>query len=151
MPLSGADIDGAIEDRLKGDATLLGLVQGIWNTRAPDSLNVGAGTKPYILWQIVSADQDDAFQENTIEALVQVTYRDDWVNGLAPVTAVMHRVYGDSKAQAEMVPTFGLHRHLLTVADNEPGTMHRTRFFTQGDEKSYVYIEEYRVLLTEVA
>lgn len=105
----------AIKTRLEADTGTGGLfksgaalVSGCYSVLAPPL----ADDYPYLLIDHEGDDVLDGFGLNFIQRAFRVHVFAEVANGLAPVDAILNRIYGDG----DRSPTYGLHRHSLTLA-----------------------------------
>lgn len=145
MSLSLQDTDQAIFTLLNGDATLLALLQqeggvGVFGGRAPsEGISIGDGNKPYIVYDIDSFEQNDAFDENMVYPVVyNITTYDHYDNGWKP-----------SRDALDRVCTL-LHRTTLSLSgSNVAVAARRLRGFREPNDHAYVYTHQYELGVTE--
>lgn len=105
----------ALYDRLRGDTGTNGLfgtparVTGVYVVRAP-----ATATLPYLVVDLAGMEHDDTFSTDVAVVAFRVHMFSEYTHGIGQIQGVMDRVYGDAVAQPTRVPTYGLHRHVLT-------------------------------------
>ena len=111
----------AIFDRIKADIGAGGiyqdgdwtLVEGAYNNMA----NPADGDRPYIVYSFTSDPEDS---QTSDEEKLTITFQvyDNATRGTDRITAVLDRLHGNGILQAGRIPTYGFHRHILTLATN---------------------------------
>ena len=103
----------------------------------------------------VSAEADDTFTQDGITMTVRFHVFDLREAGFAAACAgIIDRLRGDAAAQANRVPTYGFHRHNLTLTQAVSGMQwaaglcRYVRSDTSHDESMYHFIETYEVRQT---
>lgn len=142
----------ALKARLDADtgtgglfATGANLISGVYNTLAPTTLT---DTNSYIVFNVASAEQMDGFNIDVIEYTFYLSIFTPVDSGLSAAQAIIDRIYGNALSQAGRVPTYGLHRHSLTLTSTSwrGGIMHRIDQQTNHTETVYQHIETYRII-----
>lgn len=128
-------ITTAIIDRLEADTGTGGLfaaganlVSGVYYIRAADN-----ATRPYIVLN-VSMGEDHALTSDGCEFNLLVRIVAAASDGGAALQAIWNRVFGDSMLQAGRVPSYGLHRHTLTMPSNPLSASCSNLLFAGTDE-----------------
>lgn len=120
-------INQAIFDRIKADTGAGGLyASSAWNIISGAYSVFGTPNPmvfPYLLWS-VRMEQDHSLPADEFNCTATFTVWDqvqDYVTNAeynARVVAVLDRLHGNAVLQAGRVPTYGFHRHLLTLPTN---------------------------------
>lgn len=143
------EIEKKIRDRLSA-APLAAATQGAFNTIVDGDASVVVGSKPLIVFTLVSGTyQVSTFAENMGEAVFQVSVYDHRANGLVNLMDVVSKVFGDSKG-TDNTPTHGLNRWLITgMTYNEDCRMEAVDFGTQHTDEELHYWQTFRVTAQE--
>lgn len=103
----------------------------------------------------VSAEADDTFTQDGLVMTVRFHIFDKWEAGfLAACAPIIERLRGDAAAQANRVPTYGFHRHNLTLEQPVSGMQwaaglcRYVRSDVSHDSSMYHFIETYEVRQT---
>lgn len=109
-----SDLYKAIRARLAASSD--GAFRGdkVYAMRAPPGVAPAEGAKPTVVFSL-SWTADDTFESDGRTIQIIVTISDHIGNGTDPLFAAYARVRGDS-APPDTAPTYGLHRHPLTLA-----------------------------------
>lgn len=113
-----AAIEKAVRDWLVADATLTAAVSGVYLLRAAPGVAM-----PYVVISLVDAAADlDSFESNTslvtIDVRVLVDVDATAADPSSTISTIIDRIYGGSEA----TPTYGLHRHVLTISGGWTGS-----------------------------
>lgn len=138
----------AVRTRLLSDTATGGLmatgselITNVYGFAAPG--NASYQTKPYLLVDIAGTIANDAFDLDLVEFRFRVHCFSLANGGLTPVDAIMRRVYG----QASRTPTYGLHRHALSLAGGSGWTATTCQFAGTNDggsdEDHYHVVHDY--------
>ena len=124
--------------------------QSAWNTQAPPGTQIEPGSKPLIIFTMISADFSvGSFEKNAGEIFFQVSVYDDRTNGYANISDVVGKIRGDSEG-TDNNPTYGLHRWLITgMTDTADCRMELVSAFTQHEADSFHYASTFKVTATE--
>lgn len=122
-----AAVDKAILDRIKADTGTGGLyVSSAWST----SILAGGAWAHYgvppttstVLWPnlvyTVSMEAEHGFIDDGFQLTITFDVRDEISNGIARVSSVLDRLFGDAVLQTGRTPTYGFHRHNLVLGTN---------------------------------
>jgi hypothetical protein len=99
-------------------------------------------------------EEDDTFAKDGSVVNVQFhNFHDAKVSGVGPIEkcgAIIERLRGNGTQQSDRLPTFGFHRHKLTLSQSGgmlwgAGIMRRLRGTTAHENDVYHFIEEYEV------
>ncbi len=106
-----------VATRLRADATLVALATGGIKVVEGPARNMETGDdQPYIVVSASSAtDPNHSMQGDGFMMSVEVTLFDVAEYTLDRIDPMSERVYGDATLQTDLVPTYGLHRHRLTL------------------------------------
>lgn len=136
-------------------ATGAELVSGIRAYFAPPTFTTE--TKPYIVFDVDGAQQQDGFNIDVIDLSIRlhVFARMEYAttSGFDRCAAILDRIYGNGIDQAGRTPTYGLHRHSLSLESSSytADIMHRTGMAQEHDEDHLHFIESYSVLISNAA
>lgn len=131
--------EGAINNRLQSDVTLLAAVQGIYNTAIPDDLSIRNTLKPIVVVTHLSGSFDDTFVNNMVSHEYQVSVFDSRNNGVVPAQTVLARIIGNSRG-TDNNPTYGLHRwQVSSVSGMENARMRGRQVGAPHDAEAYHY------------
>ncbi len=131
---------------------------GIWSWMG----NPASTIYPYI---VVTANDREApaFNQEGSECELQFhifdsTERRTGTTGTASVGSanceyIIDRLYGDAMAYTSRTPSYGLHRHQLTIGANNPlswvsSSLLRTGGHSEADRDVYHFVEEYRGVIS---
>ena len=129
-------------------ATSNNLITGIFAETGSQTLSY-----PYITMTMFD-EEDDTFAKDGSVVNVQFhIFHDAKVSGVGPIEkcgAIIERLRGDGTQQSDRLPTFGFHRHKLTLSQSGgmlwgAGIMRRLRGTTAHENDVYHFIEEYEV------
>lgn len=148
-----ARLASAIRDRIRADTGTGGLFNVTTGILRNSDVLYGTGQVervfPYVTFD-VEATQADGFGHDHMLVTVTLHIVDDRNNGIGNCATIIDRVYGDAVTQPSDVPSFGLHRHPLTLTSetNYPdwkvgGVMYRRSSATRHDAECYVFEEVY--------
>lgn len=142
------EIEKKIRDRLSA-APLAAATQGAFNTIVDGDASVAFGSKPLIVFTLVSGTYSvSTFAENMGEAVYQVSVFDHRSNGLVNLMDVVSKVFGDSGGG--LSPTYGLDRWKITgMTHNTDCRMEAVDFGTQHTEAELHYWQTFRVIAQE--
>lgn len=149
MSFNLVTLEKAIADRLT--VSLIGDIQGAaHNTLAPDTAELAQGSKPLVVFTLVSGTYEDTtFSTNVATAVYQVSVYDHRANGLVNLSAVYGKVYGNSEG-TDNTPTVGLHRWKITgITDIADCRVEAVNFGTQHDAETLHYWQTFRVYAAE--
>lgn len=100
-----------------------------WNTIRGDKL------RPYVTWEI-SGTADNALTADDIVYEVTFTCIDEASRGCDRLDTVWNRLFGNAMLISGRVPSYGFHRHVLTLAADSTNPLSATGCmcaFTRGD------------------
>lgn len=117
-------VAAAILNRIKADTGTGGLyegsawsiISGAWFAAASPA----TPAYPYVVYA-VSSEPDDTFPADQRTFRVAFSIYDTADRGMDRVQAIMDRLYGDAMLQATRQPTYGLHRHRITIPSSTLG------------------------------
>ena len=120
----------AVCTRLNADTTLTGILTGgIDQLRGPLRGLAVDGSAAYAVIVPTSANKGEHTQgSDGYWVNFRITIYDRQQNGLANLYAASKRIFGDASLSAanSMVPTYGLHRHKLTLGSDANGWLANT-------------------------
>lgn len=128
-------VTDATIDRLEADTGSGGLfnsgsplVSGVYYIRAAD-----ASTRPYIVLN-VSMTEEHALTSDGCEFVLGVRIVGNASDGGAALQSIWNRVFGDGVLQSGRTPSYGLHRHTLTMPTNPLSASCTTLMYAGTDE-----------------
>lgn len=137
----------SIYDRLRGDSTLMAACSGVFNTSVP------AGTAlPYVVFSVASSTANDTFLTDVKEHVIRISVVSSARLGMSTPATLLKRVYGDATLQSSRTPTFGLHRHVLSLPAASEAAEWVGSIITHvdstmdHDQDVYHFIETYKVI-----
>jgi hypothetical protein len=112
-------------------------------------------TYPYVVITGDAFDQGTAaapsgFRKEVVTVLFTFHIYGAKRSGMAAIEAVIDRLYGDASAQADWVPTYGFHRHVLTLDGGwTAGPVERVGGDFQIEDQDVLHFSEtYRVIIS---
>jgi len=148
-------LTGAIKARIDADTGAGGLsgtpaiIQQSGYDRVPEDIDLDYTSKPYLVYTIGNAAQDDTFSDDAVSYLVRFAVYSDRKGGLSQPSAVLSRVKGDAMAQTTGVPTYGFHRWAPTITGYECTAFERTNGAHNHSDSTFIFIDEYTVRVSE--
>lgn len=139
-----------------GSSTFFGSTTAVYYHFAPTTPKGTSPIYPYIVLSFKSQEQDDAFNVDCIEYMVNVsTYADRTTtsfNAEQRVQAIVNRVYGNAIDVIDRVPQYGLHRHSLVLSRTVGlgGPMQRVDEMDDSDEDFIRNHQVYKVVVSKV-
>ena len=108
---------------------------------------------PYITITLFDEEDDTFAKDGSIVNVQFHIYHNAVASGIGPIEAcgaIIERLRGDATQQSNRVPTYGFHRHKLTLSQSGgalwgAGLMRRLRGTTAHEKDVYHFIEEYEV------
>lgn len=143
-----AKFQQAIYDRLTGDATLTGLATGgVRSVLGPRTGISTEDSKPYVVVTLQGTTPADDFRGDLIEMVVDVHVVSDTTDGLSTPSSIIDRIIGDATLQSNVTPTYGLHRHQLSLSGSTytGGVMQFFDTETAHDEERLHFILGFKV------
>jgi len=128
------------------------LISGIYSSFAVTGASTAS--KPYIVFDVDGAQQQDGFEIDIIELSIRlhVFARMDsaTTSGFDKCSAIIDRLYGDGIDNVNRIPSYGFHRHELTISSGKytGSIMHRTGMAQEHDEDHLHFIESYSLLIS---
>ena len=149
MSLILADVEAKILARLNA-SPIVPAAQGAYNTVSPNDVQIAIGSKPYVVFTLVSGTYaDSTFEKNVATAVYQVSIFDHRGNGSVNLYDVAGKVFGDSSG-TDNAPTYGLARWKITGMTNvEDCMVEHVDFMTQHEPDALHYWHTFRVTATE--
>lgn len=148
-------IYNAVATRLQGDtgtgglfASTDALVTGIFNNYADNQLYF-----PFLVID-VSLENDDAFAADVLNATIIVhTFVALNSAQVDSYSSILDRVYGNAVAQNGRVPTYGLHRHSLSLSGGwVAGPMRQVdmqQIPTEDGQAAFHFIQTFKVIISK--
>ncbi len=154
-------LSNAILSRIKADSGSGGLYSGgAYTTITGAGWNTASGSlaRPYIVWEI-SGSGDDSLTSDDIVRRVVFTAVDEVSRGCDRLDTVWNRLYGDAMLQSGRIPSYGFHRHNVTLATGSTNPLSAVggMFYliddnlTQTDETTVTLTMTFEVRTTAVA
>lgn len=142
--------EGAIITRLKSHVAMVSATQGIFNTIAPDDIEVGLSKQPIVVVTHISGTfEDTTFTTNIARSVYQVSVFDHKANGDNAAKTVAGYIFGDSEG-TDNDPTFGLCRWKVTgVTDMASATMTAQTYGTAHDAEVLHYWMTFEITVQE--
>lgn len=120
-----------------------GLITGVYRNEAPST-----ATFPYIVFSVTTEADRNTFRGDIFEVSIDFGI---YVPVSAPpsvVDTIVDRLYGDATVQTSGEPTFGLHRHPLTLSTGtwSGGTLEMKGTQDASDRDYYIEIDTYKFI-----
>jgi hypothetical protein len=123
---------------------------------ATDSATNGADIFPYIVFTFPAWEDEPTFTTDLQRLVVQFHVYALREGGSKVCGDILDRIYGDGIRQTTRIPTYGFHRHSLSLGDTDltapwtSGPMVRMSRNTAHERDVYHYIDSYSVTLARV-
>ncbi|MBX3376050.1 MAG: hypothetical protein KF678_03490 [Phycisphaeraceae bacterium] len=120
---------------------------GVFNVSVPPGVAL-----PYIVFSVAASVSDNTFRTDVVEHIIRLSVITSARSGLSTPATLLKRLYGDATTLTSRTPSYGLHRHILSVpAASEPtewvGSLITHVDSTQEHtQEVYHFIETYKVI-----
>lgn len=104
---------------------------------------------PYVVFNFPAWEEDPTFNTDVQSVVCQFHLFLPRESGANAASAILARIYGDGIAQTNRTPTYGFHRHALSLGDTDvtapwyASPMRRTSRNTAHERDVYHYIDSY--------
>lgn len=110
---------------------------------APDQVGT-IGGYPYVVIDVISVEEEDAFDADAVRYEIDLHVFDLQSASMTACADIIDRIRGDAMAQPTRQPSYGLHRHTITLPTPwTGGLVVRAGGRSEHDQAVQHYVESY--------